>query len=286
MKKTSLILAAICLLSVGTTPLASAEVPVVDVYPANSANNPNSNQVMPAANQPAATLPQVISPDDLATQVKQLRQQIAGIAQLNLIPRLNKLQQEIRVLRGQLEVQGHKLQQLQKQSGSHAAIPVTISQQPASNPMPDAAPVNPTTKPQTSQTQSDQLILQEQQAYQNAYQLIGNRQYSRAILAMQELLKKYPNSVYSVNAHYWLGELYLIAGNTTVSRREFTTVIEKYPQSVKVADALLKIGFLDYDQGKWIEAKTYLNKVVKKFPESVAARLAKTRLQKIARAGH
>ncbi len=217
-----------------------------------------ANQQLATQNTP--DLPQVIAPDDLMAQVKQSHQQIVDI-----LAQLNKLQQEIRVLRGQVAEQAHKKRQIVQR------------------------PSKPTARAQaTDHTQAhhDQNILQQQQAYQNAYQLISHRQYSQAIVAMQALLHKYPNSVYAVNAHYWLGELYLISGNTKAARREFTTVIKQYPQSAKVADALLKIGLLDYDQGKWTAAKASLTKVNKEFPNSAAARLAQARLHKLTRAGH
>jgi len=341
------LVSASCFLGIVIPSLAFAEVPVVDVYaPATNTvatgtanksnvgynqpvNRDNGSQFAPRQpinrneNNPSADLPQVISPDNLTAEVKQLRQKVEGISQMDLLSQINTLQQEIRVLRGQVEVQNHKLQQLQKQQRifsdafkqrSQNVVPArqasarqaSARQAPAKkipakqtpvqstreNLKPSQAQAKPTSVMKASnsrtkaQVEKSTELIKEQQAYQNAYQLISDRKYSQAITAMQTLLKQYPKSNYVVNAHYWLGELYLIAGDTGKSRAEFVTVVNKYPDSSKVADALLKIGYLDYDQSKWAEAKAYLAKVTKKFPNSSSARLAKARLQKIAKLGY
>ena len=50
----------------------------------------------------------------------------------------------------------------------------------------------------------------EASAYRAAYALVQGRQFDEAIPAFQQFLQRFPGGLYAANAHYWLGELYLV----------------------------------------------------------------------------
>jgi tol-pal system protein YbgF len=124
-------------------------------------------------------------------------------------------------------------------------------------------------------------FIQEQDAYLIGYNNIKNHEYNKAIIAMQNYLQNFPKGQYAANAHYWLGELYLINNDSKKAIVEFQTVINEYPNDPKIADAKLKIGFIYYDNGQTAQAKQQLLAVKKEYPGTTVAQLAASRLRDI-----
>ncbi|MEM1243455.1 MAG: tol-pal system protein YbgF, partial [Pseudomonadota bacterium] len=104
----------------------------------------------------------------------------------------------------------------------------------------------------------------------------------QAQVAMESYLKNHPQGHYISNAHYWLGELYLLKNQTQKALTQFQVVANRYPQSPKIPDALLKIGFVYYDIGQFVKAKQQLLQVTQKYPNTTVAQLANNRLRMIA----
>lgn len=155
---------------------------------------------------------------------------------------------------------------------SEAAKASTVSANDSVMNLPDTA----TNKEQTG---SDQL--QEEKAYQTAYDQLRNRKYKEAKSSLQKFVKKYPTGSYATNAHYWLGELYLLQSQPDLAITEFKTVLKGNPSKAKLADANLKIGFAYCDKGQTQQAKTQLQMVKKQYPGTLAAQMATERLQQL-----
>lgn len=122
-------------------------------------------------------------------------------------------------------------------------------------------------------------FLQDQDSYLVGYNNIKNHEYTKAIAAMQNYLLRFPKGQYAVNAHFWLGELYLINNDNKKAINEFETVVQAYPNDVKVPDAKLKIGFIYFDNGQKDLAKNQLLAVKKEYPGTTVAQLATARLR-------
>ena len=71
----------------------------------------------------------------------------------------------------------------------------------------------------------------------------------------------YPNSPYVPNAWYWLGEIYLLQGQTEDARQAFTIVAEQYADHRKAMDATFKLGKIYHQLGDTARARTLLEKV-------------------------
>lgn len=121
----------------------------------------------------------------------------------------------------------------------------------------------------------------ERRAYENAFAKIRDGQYEAAIKDLQAFLAKYPGGQYAGNAQYWLGEANYKNGRYAGAIQEFNKVAEQYPSSPKVPGSLLKIGFAYYETQEWSKARSQLEEVIKRYPNSSAARLAAKRLQKM-----
>ncbi|MDZ7783784.1 MAG: tol-pal system protein YbgF [Halioglobus sp.] len=103
-----------------------------------------------------------------------------------------------------------------------------------------------------------------------AYSLVANRQFEEAVPAFKQFLREYPKGRYAPNAHYWLGELYLVTDppDLEASRQAFALLISEYPEHDKTADALYKLGKVQFMKGNREKAREYLDLVVNQYESS------------------
>lgn len=127
---------------------------------------------------------------------------------------------------------------------------------------------------------------QEQRLYQVADQQVRTKDYSTAIASFQVYLQKYPKGQFADNAHYWLGQLYGIAGNDEQAQQELMTVISNYPKSNKVPDAMLQLGMMAYSNGQYNDASRWFNKLIAQYPTSAPAKLGRQQLLQLQKAGY
>lgn len=154
----------------------------------------------------------------------------------------------------------------------------------ATSPIPNTSVTPPPTPPKSVASQPN--VLEEQQIYQTAYDLIKSKKYTEAITALQKMLARYPSGQFAANAHYWLGELYGLLNKNDDSASEFAIVVKKYPDSPKVSDAELKLGFIYLGQFKWADAKAVFKSVINRYPGTASARTAAEQLKQIKKSGH
>ncbi len=126
----------------------------------------------------------------------------------------------------------------------------------------------------------------DQAAYNAAFDKLKAGNYSEAVLAFQAFMNRYPSSDLLDNAQYWIGEAYYVTRDYEHAARAFGTVGERWPTSRKAPDALLKLGYTQIEQKHLTEARATLAQVVERYPGSDAARLAQERLQKLPSEGH
>lgn len=118
--------------------------------------------------------------------------------------------------------------------------------------------------------------------YQQAFNLLKQSQYEQAIKAFREFLLSNPQSDYSDNAQYWLGEAFYVTRQFEPALEEYNKLLVNYPDSKKLTHSLLKIGFCYHELGQLDEAVLRLEKLKQQHPGTTAARLAEERLKKIA----
>ncbi len=129
-------------------------------------------------------------------------------------------------------------------------------------------------------------MLDDQAAYNAAFDKLKAGNYSEAILGFQAFMNHYPTSALLDNAQYWIGEAYYVTRDYEHAARAFRTVGERWPTSRKAPDALLKLGYTQIEQKHLTEARTTLAQVVERYPGTDAAHLAQDRLQKLPSEGH
>ncbi|HED35145.1 MAG TPA: tol-pal system protein YbgF [Gammaproteobacteria bacterium] len=123
-------------------------------------------------------------------------------------------------------------------------------------------------------------------AYSAAFNILKEGKYKEAIKSFRAFLTGYPDSIYSANAQYWLGEAYSVSREYKTALAAFEKVIAQYPESNKVEGSMLKIGFTYYEMKDWTSARTALDNVIRKYPGTTVSRKAKERLQRMKREGH
>ena len=110
----------------------------------------------------------------------------------------------------------------------------------------------------------------EEEAYRAAYALVRGQNFDQAVTAFRKFLQDYPGGKYAPNAHYWLGELYLVIQPPDLesARQSFTLLLEQYPDNAKVPDALYKLGRVHYMKGNRDKSREYLERVVRDYGNS------------------
>lgn len=116
----------------------------------------------------------------------------------------------------------------------------------------------------------------EGDAYRSAYALVRGQEFDAAVTAFSQFLNRYPDGRYAPNAHYWLGELYLVLDppDAEASRQSFMLLLNQYPNNAKIPDALYKLGRVHFMKGNSDRSREFLNRAIRDYPDSSAARLA------------
>jgi len=214
-----------------------------------------------------------------------------------LFYQLQLLQDEVMKLRGIVEEQGEQLRQLKQQRlddyisldrrissmGGGSVPPAQGASGPAA-PGPSAseapidasaAPVPPAAPPRAAAS------AQEEQAYRDAYALIQARKFPEARTAFNAFVGQYPAGNYAGNAHYWLGELYLLEGDSERARKHFETLLAQFGDNRRVPDAMFKLGRIYHQNGDTARARDMLDRVINEYAgaDSTAPQQAREYLQ-------
>lgn len=232
---------------------------------------------------PAPVSEAASSPTSIEGRLQTLEKlmQSRNIMQADMQQQLEGLQDEVSQLRGITEETSYKLEKvLQRQRELYQEIENRVSQAPTSSVAVTASQTVMTEDSSVNAAISNNLS--ENEAYDRAVALImKDKRYDAAIPEFEAFLKKFPNSVYESNAHYWLGQLLSIKNDDAKAIVHFSAVVENYQDSNKRPDAMLKLGTLYEKQGKVDTAKQILSKLVQQYPSTTAAKLATERLAKL-----
>ena len=125
------------------------------------------------------------------------------------------------------------------------------------------------------------VSLQEQQAYDRAFDLLKGGRYQEAINSFQQLADTWPEGQLADDAYYWISEARYVNRKFEDALKGFSTVVTRYPQSQRVPEAMLKIGYVQYDMGAYDDAAATFRDILSRFPAHQVATPAKTRLRRI-----
>ena len=117
--------------------------------------------------------------------------------------------------------------------------------------------------------------------YALAYETFKEGKYEKASGEFENFLKQYPDTEYSDNAQFWIGECYYFENKYEKAILEYEKVIKNYPKGNKVPYALLKQGFSFLNLGDKSSAKLILQQIIKNYPDTNQARIAREKLVEI-----
>jgi len=124
-------------------------------------------------------------------------------------------------------------------------------------------------------------VTDKEAAYAAAYELFKEGKFDQAREAFQNFLKQYPNTEYSDNAQFWIGECYYFEKKYENAILEYEKVIKNYPEGDKVPYALLKQGIAFLNLGDKASAKVILQRLINDYPNTNQAKTAKAKLLSI-----
>ncbi len=123
--------------------------------------------------------------------------------------------------------------------------------------------------------------MDKESAYASAYEAFKEGKYEKARTEFQNFMKQYPDSEYSDNAQFWIGESYYFENKYEKAILEYEKVVKHYPKGNKVPYALLKQGLSFLNLGDKASARLILQQIIKNYPNTNQARIARSKLVEI-----
>ena len=270
---------AVTVLALSLAPLAAwAAVPVVDNqtgYDNSGSSYPPAGYGTSGAYAGGGVSAPVSAQGELFNQLQQMQDQLSR--QQGAI---EVLQNEVsRMKQENLE----RYQDLDRRIGSGVAPAATPENSPAGGDLnaPGAAAGAGATAPAPAAGGEPADPAKEKLYYDAAFDLIKAKDFDKASQAFGAFLRKYPNSQYSGNAQYWLGEVNLAKGDLQGAGQAFAKVSQLYPKHAKVPDSLYKLADVERRLGHTDKVKGILQQVVAQYPGTSAAQLAQRDLQRM-----
>lgn len=231
-----------------------------------------------------------------------------GTLTLELLQRVERLETEMRRMRGELEMYRYQVEMLE-QARSAASAPTSppgaaypppaavaepspaapIAPAPATPAAPVAPPVSAPVPPAAATSAAPVASSAvagaggdtERASFERAIGELREGRYAPAITHFQQFLSAYPTSTRAGDAQYWLGESYYLSRDVNAAKEAFINLGLRYPESARLPDALLKLGYLYSEQGDTARAREVLQKLRQSYPNTQAASLAERRLQSL-----
>ena len=172
---------------------------------------------------------------------------------------LEKAQNDVTALRGQLEVLQHRIEQAEK---------VNQDQQKQL----EEAGKFVAQRKQELEHPTDRTGL-----YNLAKQRLDQGQTQKARELFGEFVQKFPKDELADNAQYWLGESFYAEKRYDDAIVEFQKVIKQHKGSEKIPDAVLKIGMSFQAQGDCQNALLFFDDVQQSHKGTDAAKVARER---------
>ncbi|MBN2254993.1 MAG: tol-pal system protein YbgF [Deltaproteobacteria bacterium] len=120
--------------------------------------------------------------------------------------------------------------------------------------------------------------IDKEKAYADAYDSFKAGNYAEAREKFRTFIKTFPDTEYSDNAQFWIGECFYVDKEYEKAILEYESVIKKYPKGNKVPNAILKQALAFVKLGDNESAKLLFQRVIREYPNTSPARIARKRL--------
>ena len=213
------------------------------------------------------------------------RQAGGNQASAELFYMIQQLQGDLRRLQGEVEEQRHLINRLEEQGRDRyidldqRVLKLSAAQEQQARAATSAAASSAASAAPAGTKTKDyrQPSAEEREAYNTIVDLVRNqKKYDQAITSIYEFLDTYPEGDLTVNAYYWLGEVYLVKPQLEQAKQAFSIVATRFADHRKAPDSAYKLGVTLDKLGDSEEARRRMQSVVKNYPESGAAKLAQS----------
>jgi tol-pal system protein YbgF len=193
---------------------------------------------------------------------------------LELQQRIERSQQELRTLRGQIDEARHQLESVQQQQrdlyGDLDRRLLVMENGGAGAPVAAGGATNA----------PDVLFADESAVYGDAFAAMKAGRYEEATRGFQTYLAKYPRGPRADNATYWLGEAQFVQQQYEAALKSFQAVAA-FPESRRLPDAMYKVALSQYELKAFRNSRATLQKLIAQYPESEAAAQARLQIDKM-----
>jgi tol-pal system protein YbgF len=233
--------------------------------------------------------------EDVAARLSKLEEAVkSNQPVLELANQIQTVREELRTMRGQLEVLSNNIEaNAKRQRDMYVDLDARLRRfeqsPPAGGPpgaggtgsaaggpavaAPSATPAAPPPVAMTGPAAAD-----EQRVYEAAQnqRRIGN--YQAAIVAFQTFVTQFARSPLAHRAQYWIGDSYYNLRDFKNAILNQQKLIATYPESASVPDAMLNMASSYIELGDTVSAKKTMDGLVARYPSSEAAEKARRRL--------
>ncbi|MDI9245640.1 tol-pal system protein YbgF [Marinobacter sp. CHS3-4] len=204
-------------------------------------------------------------------------------ANAELFYMIQQLQTEVRQLRGEVEEQRNQIDRLNRQSRDRyidldqRILKLSSELSDLDKPAASDPVTGQGSEAAVEQREYRQPSAEERKEYEALQTLIRkDKKFNEAINGLYDFIDKYEEGDLTVNAYYWLGEVYLAENQLEQAKQAFTIVATRYGDHRKASDAVYKLGVTLDRLGETAEAARRMEAVIRNYPDSNAASLAKT----------
>jgi tol-pal system protein YbgF len=208
---------------------------------------------------------------EIRDQLQQIRGTVDGLRKdlSTASSRTSKREEEEKVLREKLDGLTFKINFIENFLG------IGKKDEPGESPAEKAGKQPPATKDAAG------IKMDKESLYAAAYGLFKEGKYDKSRESFEYFLKQYPDTEFSDNAQFWVGECYYFEKKYEKAIVEYDKVTKNFPEGDKVPYALLKQGLSFLKLGDKASAKLLLQQVAKEFPNTGQARIARATLLEI-----
>ena len=193
----------------------------------------------------------------------------AAVRNAEIYIQLEQLQTEVQQLRNLVELQANQLKQYEAsqknryldldQRAQEQAARLTQLEEQQLNASLAATPAPSPVKPAATSSANP---AEAKHSYDQAYNLVVERDFNQAIEAFKNFINDYPSSNLVGNAYYWLGEIYLAKNLTQEAQKMFLAVTNNYPKSFKLADSKYKLALIEARFDNKTQAKQLMQQLI------------------------
>ena len=211
-------------------------------------------------------------------------------SQGELVLQIEQLRQETQALRGLMEELSYQLGQMSSDQKTRyldldqrLGELVRIQKEAiSSTPRPTPATADSTTGGvgEAGAQASVSNDISDQDAYNSAFQLIRERKFEEALVAMDSFIRAYPDSELVLDARFWRGQVFDVLGRDEEAIEAFKSLTLVAPDYRRILQVKVKLGKLLIKNQDVMNGRKILQEVITQAPESVEAGLASRELEK------